>query len=63
MSKNLSFTEYVVKKFYNELYGAIDDYLQESKDNIDLRLYKVKNIYTFNLSDITVKFVDVSWKG
>ncbi|WP_238860133.1 hypothetical protein [Clostridium sp. YIM B02569] len=53
----------MVKKFYNELYGAIDDYLQESKDNIDLRLYKVKNIYTFNLSDITVKFVDVSWKG
>lgn len=60
MIQNRSFTEYVAKQFYNELYEAINNYLQENKDDIDLRLYRVKNIDTINLADITVKFVDIS---
>ncbi|MEG0736310.1 MAG: hypothetical protein RR441_05545 [Longicatena sp.] len=60
MAHNHSFTEYVAKQFYNELYGAIDNYLQENKDDLDLRLYRVNNIDTITLADITVKFVDVS---
>lgn len=60
MAHNRSFTKYVAKKFYNELYGVIDNYLQKNKDNIDLYLYRVNNIDTISLADITVKFVDVS---
>ena len=60
MIHNHSFTEYVAKQFYNELYGTIDNYLQENKDGIDLRLYRINDIDTITLADITVKFVDVS---
>lgn len=60
MAHNHSFTEYVAKQFYNELYGAIDNYLQENKDDLELHLYRVNNIDTITLADITVKFVDVS---
>lgn len=55
-----SFKEYVAKRFYDELYNAIDSYLDENKDSVDLKLHKVRNIESLELTDIDVKFVSVN---
>lgn len=47
------------KRFYNGLYGVIEIYLHENKDTVGLQLYRVNNIDTLNLMDITVKFISV----
>ena len=60
MGSNRSFTDYVANRFYNELFAAIQNYVIENNDNLDLRLYRVKNIGGIELSDIEVKFVSVS---
>jgi hypothetical protein len=60
MGSNRSFTDYVANRFYNELFAAIQNYVTENNDNLDLRLYRVKNIGGIELSDIEVKFVSVS---
>lgn len=60
MANNHSFTDYVVKQFYNELYKTLESYMKENKQDIKLRLYKVNNIDSIGLDDITVKFVNVS---
>lgn len=59
MATNRSFTEYVANRFYNELFAAIQNYLTENNDNLELRLYRIKNIGGIELSDIEVKFVSV----
>lgn len=60
MRNNRSFTDYVANRFYNELFAAIQNYVTENNDNLDLRLYRVKNIGGIELSDIEVKFVSVN---
>ncbi len=60
MGSNRSFTDYVANRFYNELFVAIQNYVTENNDNLDLRLYRVQNIGGIELSDIEVKFVSVS---
>ena len=60
MAVNRSFKDYVADRFGNELYAAIESYASEKYDDLDLRLYKVRNIGGIELSDIEVKFVSVS---
>lgn len=59
MGRDRSFTEYVANRFYNELFAAIQNYVTENNDNLELRLYRIKNIGGIELSDIEVKFVSV----
>lgn len=60
MTENRSFKDYVADRFYNELFAAIQSYTEENYQDIDLRLYKVRNIEGIELSDIEVKFVSVN---
>jgi len=60
LAGNRSFKDYVADTFYNELFAAIQSYTAENYENLDLRLYKVRNIGGIELSDIEVKFVSVN---
>lgn len=60
MAKSYSFIEYVANRFYNELYGAIEDYIGSHKDTLDLRLHRVRSIGSLELSDIHVQYVSVN---
>ncbi|GIW48976.1 MAG: hypothetical protein KatS3mg079_452 [Caloramator sp.] len=60
MAANRSFTEYIANRFENELFEAIQDYIEYNYNNLDLWLYKVRKIGGIELSDIEVKFVNVN---
>lgn len=60
MGGNRSFTDYVASRFYNEFYSAIEKYIEENLDNLDLNLRNVKNMGQVSLSDIEVKSVSVN---
>lgn len=60
MAGNSSFKDYVADRFYNELFTAIQSYISDNYDDLDLRLYRVRNIGGIELSDIEVKFVSVN---
>ena len=59
MAANRSFTYYVSSRFYNEIYSAIEKYIEENPDNLDLDLKNVKKIGEISLSEVEVKFVSV----
>jgi len=60
MSGNRSFKDYVADRFYNDLFTAIKDYVEEDYNNLDLQLYRVRNIGGVELLDIEVKFLSVN---
>jgi hypothetical protein len=60
LAGNRSFKDYVADRFGNELYAAIEGYSSENYNDLNLRLYKVRNIGGVELSDIEVKFVSVN---
>ena len=60
MAGNRSFKDYVADRFYNEIFAAIQSYTTDNYDDLDLRLYRVRNIGGIELSDIEVKFVSVN---
>ncbi|APM39954.1 ImmA/IrrE family metallo-endopeptidase [Clostridium kluyveri] len=60
MAGNRSFKDYVTDRFYNELFTAIQSYTADNYDDLDLRLYRVRNIGGIEMSDIEVKFVSVN---
>lgn len=60
MGINRSFTDYVADRFYNELFAAVQNYIEYNYDALDLRLYRVRNIGGIELSDIEVKFLFVN---
>lgn len=60
MAGNRSFTDYVSSRFYNEFYSAIEEYIGENPDNLDLKLRKVRNIGNVSLADLEVKWVSVN---
>lgn len=60
MASNRSFKDYVADRFYNELFAATESYTAENYENLDLRLYRVRNIGSIELSDIEVKYVSVN---
>src|SRR5690606_15617598 len=47
-------------RFYNELFTAIQSYISDNYDNLDLRLYRGQHIGGIELSDVEVKFVSVN---
>lgn len=59
MAANRSFTDYVSSRFYNEFYSAVEKYIEENPDNLDLDLKNVKQIGGISLSEVEVKFVSV----
>jgi hypothetical protein len=60
MAGNRSFTDYIANRFYSELFSAIQDYVTENSEDLDLKLYRVQNIGGIELSDIEVKFLSVN---
>lgn len=60
MGGKRSFTDYVAYRFYNNLFVAIKNYIEENYNALDLRLYRVRNIGGIELSDIEVKFLSVN---
>lgn len=60
MAQRRSFTNYVADRFYNEMFATIQNYTLDNYDDLDLRLYRVRNIGGIELSDIEVKFVSVN---
>jgi transcriptional regulator with XRE-family HTH domain len=57
---NRSFTDYVKSRFYNELYSALEGYVEENLDALDLDLRNVKKIGEVSLTDMEIKFVSVN---
>lgn len=55
-----SFTDYVAVRFENELFEAIQSYVSDNCDELDLRLYRIRNIGGIELSDIKVKSVSIN---
>lgn len=60
MARQRSFTSYVADRFYNEMFAAINDFAEDSSDDLNLRLYQVNRIGGIELPDITVKCVSVN---
>ena len=60
LAGNRSFTDYVADRFENNLFNAIQSYVEENYDRLDLRLYRIRNIGGIELSDIEVKSLSVS---
>lgn len=60
LAGNRSFKDYVADRFYNEVFAAIQSYTTDNYDDLDLKLYRVRNIGGIELSDIEVKFVSVN---
>ncbi|EKF35835.1 ImmA/IrrE family metallo-endopeptidase [Bacillus xiamenensis] len=62
MASSRSFKNYVAVKFEDELFTAIESFVEENKYDIDFRLYRVNNIGEIYLSDseIEVRYVFVN---
>lgn len=60
MASNRSFKNYVADRFYNELFAAIKEYIEENTNDLELHLYQVRTIGEIELSDIDVEFVSVN---
>ena len=60
MAGNRSFTDYVTSRFYDEFYSAIEEYIEQNLDVLDLNLRKVRNIGEVSLADLVIKIVSVS---
>ncbi|MDD4157697.1 MAG: hypothetical protein PHY08_14120 [Candidatus Cloacimonetes bacterium] len=55
-----SFTEYVADKFDTQLFYGVDKYIKENYKSMRLRLNKIRNIESIEVSDTKVKFVNVT---
>ncbi|MCM3761062.1 helix-turn-helix domain-containing protein [Alkalihalobacillus oceani] len=60
MAGNRSFKEYVKSRFYNELYLATEDFVEDNIDNLDLRLRNVHRVGEVSLADMEIKFVSIN---
>lgn len=60
MTNSRSFTEFVGNRFYNELFEAVKEVIQEKQEKLDLNLRKIRKIDTIELFDIEVKHVWVN---
>jgi len=52
-----SFTDYVRSRFFNECYLALEGYVEENKDSLELELRNVRNVGEVSLTDMNVKSV------
>lgn len=59
MSRDRSFAGYVKSRFYDPIYSAVDDFVEQSWESFDLRISNVHNIGGVAMSDMEIKFVSV----
>ena len=59
MPQERSIKNYIANRFYNELYDGVQRFIKDNPNDLDLTLYRVRNIDDVELSDIRVIFVDV----
>ncbi len=60
MANDRSFTAYVKDKFYNDIYPAVEKYVEQNWKGLDLRLRNVHTVGGAAMSDMEIKFV---WVG
>jgi transcriptional regulator with XRE-family HTH domain len=61
MAQQCSLTSYVADRFYNELFAAVKNFIEENTDDLDLNLRRINRFDgTPELTDISVKYVSVS---
>lgn len=60
LAGNRSLKDYVAERFYNEIFSTVQTYATDNCEDLDLRLYRVRNIGSIELSDVDVKFVSVN---
>lgn len=49
-----SFTNYVKEKYYNELFEALQDFITDQVENLELRLNVVEEIDEVNLDKVHI---------
>ena len=59
MPSDRSFTNYIKTRFYDSIYSAVDDFVEQSRGGFDLRISNVHNIGGVAMSDMEIKFVSV----
>ena len=55
-----SFTDYVKSRFFNDLYSAAEEYVEQNWEALDLDLRNIHQVGEVAMSDMTIKFVSVS---
>jgi hypothetical protein len=60
MAGERSFTEYVKSRFEDELYAALEGYVEDNGEALDLNIQNVHTIGQISLTSIEVKFVSVN---
>ena len=59
MASDRSFTNYIKTRFYDPIYSAVDDFVEQSWESFDLRISNVHNIGGVAMSDMEIEFVSV----
>ena len=54
-----SFSDYITDAFYDDISSAIEGYVENHIDDLDLQLNKINTVGDIEISDIVVKFVDI----
>jgi len=54
-----SFTNYIKKRFYDSIYSAVDDFVEQGWGSFNLRISSVHTISGVAMSDMEIKFVSV----
>ncbi len=60
MAGDRSFTDYVKSRFFNDLYSAAEEYVEQNWEGLDLDLRNIHRVGGVAMSDMTIKFVSVS---
>ncbi len=59
MASDRSFTSYIKTRFYDPIYSAVNDFVEQSWEGFDLRISNVHNVGVMAMSDMEIKFVSV----
>ena len=55
-----SFTQFLKKRFQNQLFDVVSDYVDENINHLDLNSFSVNNIDEYELEEIEIKQVYVN---
>jgi transcriptional regulator with XRE-family HTH domain len=55
-----SFSIYIKSRFFNDCYSALEGYVEDNKDSLELKLRNVRNVGEVSLTDMNVKSVWVN---
>ena len=59
MASDRSFTSYIKTRFYDLIYSAVDDFVEQSRESFDLCISNVHTVGVVAMSDVELKFVSV----